>query len=91
MDASNFAIGAVLSHGEIGQDWTIIYIPRSFNKTEEGYSTIAKEMLATIWSLDKLRYYLYRAREIKILTDHHPLMFALSNGNHSAKLKRWKD
>lgn len=89
-DASNTAIGAVLSQGEIGKDKPITYISRSLNKTEENYSTIEKEMLAIVWSLDKLRIYLYGAKDIKILTDHQPLTFALSNSNNNAKLKRWK-
>lgn len=89
-DASNYAIGAVLSQGELGKDRPIIYLSRSLNKTEENYSTIEKEMLAIIWSLDKLRSYLYGAKELKILTDHQPLTFALSNANNNAKLKRWK-
>lgn len=89
-DASNFAIGSVLSQGDPGKDRPIIYLSRSLNKTEENYSTIEKEMLAIIWSLDKLRAYLYGAKEVKILTDHQPLTFALSNANNNAKLKRWK-
>lgn len=89
-DASNYAIGSVLSQGELGKDRPVIYLSRSLNKTEENYSTIEKEMLAIIWSLDKLRTYLYGAKEIKILTDHQPLTFALSNANNNAKLKRWK-
>lgn len=89
-DASNTAIGGVLSQGEIGKDRPITYISRSLNKTEENYSTIEKELLAIIWSLDKLRTYLYGAKEIRIITDHQPLTFALSNRNNNAKLKRWK-
>lgn len=41
-DAFNTAIGAVLSHGEIGKDRPITCMPRSLNKTEENYSTIKK-------------------------------------------------
>lgn len=89
-DASNSAIGAVLSQEELGRDRPITYLSRSLNKTEENYSTIEKEMLAIIWALDKLRNYLYGAKEIKIITDHQPLTFALSNSNNNAKLKRWK-
>lgn len=89
-DASNTAIGAVLSQGEIGKDRPITYVSRSLNKTEENYSTIEKEMLSVVWALDKLRTYLYGAKEIKIMTDHQPLTFALSSRNNNAKLKRWK-
>lgn len=87
-DSSNTAIGAILSQGKIGRDRPITYISRSVNKTEENYSTIEKEMLAIVWSLDKLRTYLYGAKEIKILTDHQPLTFALTNSNNNSKLKR---
>lgn len=89
-DASSSAIGAVLSQGEIGKDRPITYISRSLNKTEENYAANEKEMLAIIWALDNLRNYLYGARKIKILTDHQPLTFTLSNRNNNAKLKRWK-
>lgn len=47
-------------------------------------------MLAIIWSLDKLRNYLYGTKKIKILTEHQPLTFALSNANNNAKFKQWK-
>lgn len=89
-DASNYAIGAVLSQGEIGKDKPIAYISRSLNKTEEGYATNEKEMLAIVWALDNLRNYLYGAKKIKIYTDHQPLTYALGNRNFNAKLKRWK-
>lgn len=89
-DASNIALGAVLSQGEIGKDKPIAYISRSLNKTEENYATNEKEMLAIVWALDNLRNYLYGAKKIKIYTDHQPLTFALGNRNFNAKLKRWK-
>lgn len=89
-DASDFAIGAVLSQGEPGKDRPIAYISRSLNKTEENYATNEKEMLAIVWALDNLRSYLYGARKIRIYTDHQPLTFALGNRNYKAKLKRWK-
>lgn len=89
-DASNYAIGAVLSQGEIGKDKPIAFISRSLNKTEEGYATNEKEMLAIVWALDNLRNYLYGAKKIKIYTDHQPLTYALGNRNFNAKLKRWK-
>lgn len=89
-DASNYAIGAVLSQGEIGKDRPITYISRSLNQTEENYATNEKEMLAIVWALDNLRNYLYGAKKIKIITDHQPLTFTLSNRNNNAKLKRWK-
>ncbi|KAH8343594.1 hypothetical protein KR067_003229 [Drosophila pandora] len=89
-EASDYAIGAVLSQDEQGKDRPIAYISRSLNKTEESYATIEKEMLAMVWALDNLRSYLYGAGSIKEYTDHQPLTFALGNRNFNAKLKRWK-
>jgi len=89
-DASNLAIGAVLSQGEIGSDKPIAFISRSLKKAEENYATNEKEMLAIVWALDNLRSYLYGAKKIKIYTDHQPLTYSLGNRNYNAKLKRWK-
>jgi len=89
-DASNYAIGAVLSQSDAGKDRPLAYISRALNRTEENYATNEKEMLAIVWALDNLRSYLYGAGSIKIYTDHQPLTFALGNRNYNAKLKRWK-
>ena len=88
-DASDFAIGAVLSQGEVGKDKPIHFASKSLSKTEEKYSVPEKEMLAIFWSLKIFRNYLYGAK-FKIMTDHQPLTFSLSPKNTNAKLKRWK-
>jgi len=51
-DASNYAIGAVLSQIDNGKDRPIAYISRSLNKTEENYAVNEKEMLAIVWAFD---------------------------------------
>lgn len=89
-DASDYAIGAVLSQDISGQDKPIAYISRSLNKTEESYATNEKEMLAIVWALDNLRSYVYGAKKIRIHTDHQPLTYTMGNRNFNAKLKRWK-
>ena len=88
-DASDFAIGAVLSQGEIGKDKPIHFASRTLSQTEEKYSVPEKEMLAIFWALQTFRNYLYGAKFL-ILTDHQPLTFSLSPKNTNAKLKRWK-
>ena len=88
-DASDYAIGAVLSQGETGKDKPIHFASRTLSKSEEGFSVPEKEMLAIFWALQTFRNYLYGAK-FKILTDHQPLTFSLSAKNTNAKLKRWK-
>lgn len=88
-DASDFAIGAVLSQNVEGKYRPIHFASRTLNKTEEIYSASEKEMLAIIWALKIFRNYIY-GQKFQIMTDHQPLTFTLSPNNTNAKLKRWK-
>ena len=69
-DASNYALGAVLS-----QDGRpICLLSRTLSSAEENYATNEKEMLAIIWALRSLKCFLYGSKKIKIFTDHQPLI-----------------
>lgn len=48
-DASGYAIGGILSQGEISKDIPIAYASRLLNKAEQNYSTIEKESLAIVY------------------------------------------
>ncbi|GBP12168.1 Retrovirus-related Pol polyprotein from transposon gypsy [Eumeta japonica] len=85
-DASNIAIGAVLSQTKK----PIFFLSRTLSKTEENYSTNEKELLAIIWALQKLRNYIYGTTDLTIYTDHQSLTHAISEKNPNPKLKRWK-
>lgn len=85
-DASSFAIGAVLSQD--GRPITMI--SRTLSSTEESFATNERELLAIVWSLQKLRHYLYGVNRLNIYTDHQPLTFAISDKNPNTKLKRWR-
>lgn len=84
-DASNFAIGAVLSqsHGPL------CFASRTLNVHECNYSTIEKELLAIVWATKQFRHYLY-GRHFKILTDHRPLVWLHNLKEPNSKLQRWK-
>ena len=45
-DASDYALGVVLSQGTIGQDLPVAYASRTLNDAETRYSTTKKELLA---------------------------------------------
>lgn len=88
-DASNFAIGAILSQGTPGSDKPVAYASRTLNDTENKYSTIEKELLAIIWAVTYFRPYLY-GRKFLILTDHKPLKWLFSLKEPNQKLIRWR-
>ena len=58
-DASNYALGGVLSQGPIGQDLPIAFASRTLISAEINYSTIEKEFLAIVFSFKDFRPYLY--------------------------------
>ena len=58
-DASNLALGAVLSQGPISKDKPVAYASRTLSDHEKNYSTIEKELLAIYWATKHFRRYLY--------------------------------
>lgn len=88
-DASNVAIGCVLSQGPIGQDKPIAYASRTLNNSEQNYSTIEKELLAIVWGTRYFRPYLY-GRKFKIVTDHQPLQWLMNLKEPNSRLVRWR-
>lgn len=86
-DASNFAVGAVLSQNR----HPITFIYRTLSKTEQNYATNEKELLAIVWALQTLRNYLYGIADLTIYTDHQSLIYSISEKNPNSKLKRWKN
>lgn len=88
-DASNFAIGAVLSQGPIGSDRPICYASRTLSSSETNYSTIEKELLAIVWATKYFRPYLF-GRKFKIITDHKPLTWIMNLKDTNSKLTRWR-
>ncbi|KAJ8868431.1 hypothetical protein PR048_029947 [Dryococelus australis] len=73
-DASNIALGAVLSQGVIGQDLPVAYAISNLNKPERNYSTIDQELLSIIWNCSIFRLYIH-GRKFKIVKDHKPLAY----------------
>ena len=51
-DASNEEAGAVLSQGPMRKDLPIAYASRRFNRAEQNYSTVEKELAAIVWGLN---------------------------------------
>lgn len=84
-DASNYALGAVLSQDK----GPIAFISRTLNAHEINYSTIEKELLAILWAVKQFRHYLY-GRKFQLRTDHKPLIWLSNLKEPNSKLIRWK-
>ncbi|KAG5862546.1 hypothetical protein JTB14_025218 [Gonioctena quinquepunctata] len=88
-DASNLAIGAILSQWPIGKDKPIAYASRTLTDTEINYSTIGKKMLAIVWATKYFRSYLF-GKNFKIMSGHRPLQWLFSLKDANSKLVRWR-
>lgn len=88
-DASNYAIGSVLSQGPKGQERPIAFASRTLNKSESNYNTTEKELLSILFGCKTFRPYLY-GRKFNIITDHRPLTWLMNHKDPGSKLQRWR-
>ena len=88
-DASNVALGAVLSQMVDGEEHPICYLSRVLNKAERNYSTTERECLAVIFAIKQLKYYLLE-RKFELRTDHKSLLSIVGKQDElEGKLARW--
>jgi len=87
-DASNIALGAVLSQfDDENREHPVSYISRKLTPTEERYDVREKEALAIVWAVRRLRPYLI-TKPFTIFTDHKSLEF-LRHQEKSPRMARF--
>lgn len=89
VDASDFAIGAVLQQKVEGQLQPLSFFSRKLTSAEVKYSTYDRELLAVYSSIKHFRYML-EGQNFFVCTDHKPLTFAFKklNANASPRQQR---
>jgi len=90
-DASDFAMGAVLSQASgTGPPHPVAFFSRKFQASEINYPVHEKEMLAIIVAVREWRHYLQGSpHPITILTDHRNLQFFLKAPLQTRRHCRW--
>lgn len=88
-DASNRGISAVLFQVDSeGNKYIISLVSRCLTRAEMQYTTTEKELLAIVYAVTKLRFYLM-GNTFAIVTDHHCLTFLNRSVFCNARLMRW--
>ena len=88
-DASDYAIGGILSQAIDGKELPIAYASRLLNKAETNYAIIEKELLAIVYCTKHFRPYLY-GRKFILFTDHQPLIWLHNVKDPTSRLVRWR-
>ena len=91
VDASAGGAGAVLlQEDDQAIDHSVCYFSRNFNKHQLNYSTIEKEALALLLSLQYFEVYLgSTSQPVQVYADHNPLVFLAHMRNSNQRLMRW--
>jgi len=87
-DASDVAVGAVLSQKIDIVEKPIAFYFAVLNRTQRNYCATRREMLAVLKSLQHFRHYLLGAKVI-LRTDHHSLLWLRIYKNPTSIMVRW--
>ena len=90
-DASDFAMGAVLSQKlEDGKWHPVAFMSKSFKDEQEAYEIHDKELLAIMTALREWRHFLVGAKhKTEVLTDHNNLLYFRNAQKLKPRQARW--
>ena len=85
-DASGDCLGACLSTSK-GQP--VAFASRKLTDTEQRWSTLDKETMAIVWSIEKFRIFLL-GRQFIVKSDHKPISYLFKSDKVPDKVHRWR-
>ena len=89
-DASDHAVGAVLSQKYEDGEHPVAYESRKMNSAEMNYPTHERELLAVIHALRTWRHYL-AGQKFSVVTDHYSLQYLKTQPQLSKRQACWLD
>jgi deoxyuridine 5'-triphosphate nucleotidohydrolase len=84
-DASKHALGAVLSQNSK----PIAFLSKTFDSTQQKWSTYEQELFAVIYALKKWECYLKTSIPFKIITDNHAVSYIKNQTTLTSKQFKW--
>jgi transposase InsO family protein len=95
-DASQTGIGGVLYQPIDDEDTItphniVAICSKQLNATQRNYPVYKKELWALIYCLRKFHYFIWGHRDVKVLTDHKPLIHMFKQKNMTVALQQWMD
>ena len=73
---------------EAGEEHPIVYLSKTLDKHELNYTVSEKELLAVLWSIDKLRPYI-EGYHFTVVTDHSALKWLRNLKDPTGRLGGW--
>jgi hypothetical protein len=87
-DASDYAVGAVLTQSKDKDYYAISYASKTLTGPQLNYATTEKELLVVVFAIEKFRSYLVGTKVI-VYTDHAALKYLLMKKDAKPRLIRW--
>jgi hypothetical protein len=87
-DASDYAVGAVLSQSKDTKQYAISYASKTLIGPQLNYATMEMELLAMVFAIEKFRSYLVGAKVI-VYIDHAAHKYLLTKKDAKPRLIRW--
>jgi transposase InsO family protein len=89
-DASDYALGAVLSQLQNEDERVMAYGSRCLNGSERNYCVTRKELLAVVYFMVYYKHYLLGAH-VLVRSDHGSLQWLKTMRNQSGQISRWME